>query len=279
MYLRTDLIVSIIDSQWTNRTHRSMIVYGVQPWHWYFSQGFPVISFAQFPFFVIALGVALLSGFKTAQNRPLLLIVFVLVTYSVFAHKEFRFIYPILPLSFVYVGKIQSEMLPTRRTLKRFIIAFVIALQVLMAFYFSQIHQRGTIAATAELRNKSDVTKVYYLIPCHHAPSYSHLYNYNSGTTACIKHLDCSPCFGDCTNYEEEQDIFYRDPETFLNETFKHESLPSHIVMYEDLATRVQSFLTNNKYRQTDRLFHMHLPHVHDKRMSEHVLIFEGTKV
>jgi phosphatidylinositol glycan class B len=257
-----------------NRSH----LYGVQPWHWYFSQGFPVISFTQFPFFLYVIGSALFTNSNRAANRAILLIIYVLAVYSLFAHKEFRFIYPILPLSFVFIGKVQSSMFKSSSVWKRFIVVASIVLQVIMAFYFSRIHQSGTIAATAALRSKQDVSSVYFMVPCHHAPSYSYLYNYDlNSKNVQLRHLDCSPCFGNCTNYEEEQDIFYRDPELFLSKQFEVEKLdlPSHIVLYEDLLPRIQSFVNKYGYKKTDQLFHMHYPHVHDRRMSEHVLILQ----
>ncbi|KAH3697157.1 GPI mannosyltransferase 3-like [Dreissena polymorpha] len=71
--------------------------YGTHPWHWYLTQGYPVImGLHVLPF---------LLGIWRAKNKvPLLVIIWTIFIYSCLAHKEFRFLMPILPLSFHYCG-------------------------------------------------------------------------------------------------------------------------------------------------------------------------------
>lgn len=71
--------------------------YGSHPWHWYFSQGFPAVLGTHLPFFI--------HGCFLAPKRYRILLVTVLWTlliYSMLSHKEFRFIYPVLPFCMVF---------------------------------------------------------------------------------------------------------------------------------------------------------------------------------
>lgn len=71
--------------------------YGTHPWHWYFSQGFPVMVFTFLP--ISALGM------WWARDRLYAgLICWVLTVYSVLGHKEFRFLtYPKYVQLFTFV--------------------------------------------------------------------------------------------------------------------------------------------------------------------------------
>ncbi|XP_035299697.1 GPI mannosyltransferase 3 isoform X4 [Cricetulus griseus] len=73
--------------------------YGSHPWHWYFSQGFPVVLGTHLPFFI--------HGCFLAPRRLhilLLTVLWTLLVYSMLGHKEFRFIYPVLPFCMVFCG-------------------------------------------------------------------------------------------------------------------------------------------------------------------------------
>ncbi|XP_013071492.2 GPI mannosyltransferase 3-like [Biomphalaria glabrata] len=86
-------------------------IYGVHPWHWYISQGFPVIlgTFI-FPFVI---------GAYQSKNKTLLwIIVWILATHSFLPHKEFRFVLPALPLAMHYCG-VYFQMLCAPPSLKK----------------------------------------------------------------------------------------------------------------------------------------------------------------
>ncbi|XP_052776100.1 GPI mannosyltransferase 3-like [Mya arenaria] len=71
--------------------------YGTHPWHWYLTQGLPVVmGLHMAPF---------LMGIRRAKNFvPLFVIIWTIFIYSFLSHKEFRFLMPILPLTFHYGG-------------------------------------------------------------------------------------------------------------------------------------------------------------------------------
>lgn len=58
--------------------------YGTHKWHWYFSQGFSAMVFTFLPW-------SLHGIYKAKEWRFSGLIAWVLVIYSTFGHKEFRF--------------------------------------------------------------------------------------------------------------------------------------------------------------------------------------------
>lgn len=80
-----------------NVLHGGGSFYGTHPWHWYITQGYPVImTLHLFPFFM---------GAWKARNKVLLfLILWTIFIYSFLSHKEFRFLLPILPISMHYCG-------------------------------------------------------------------------------------------------------------------------------------------------------------------------------
>ncbi|KAK7488449.1 hypothetical protein BaRGS_00020234 [Batillaria attramentaria] len=71
--------------------------YGSHPWHWYFTQGLPVVLGSHLlPF---------LLGARLASNKVLLLLlVWTVGILSFLSHKEMRFLLPVLPLAMHYCG-------------------------------------------------------------------------------------------------------------------------------------------------------------------------------
>jgi hypothetical protein len=72
---------------------------------------------------------------------------------------------------------------------------FLVLTQVPMALYFSLVHQRGAVKVMEYLAGKAQggrVLGVWFLMPCHSTPFYSHLH-----APVPMRTLDCSPrcCF------------------------------------------------------------------------------------
>ncbi|KAH9515358.1 hypothetical protein Btru_014243 [Bulinus truncatus] len=86
-------------------------IYGVHPWHWYISQGFPaILGTFIFPFML---------GAYRAKNKALLwLIIWILATHSFLPHKEFRFVMPALPLAMHFCG-VYFQMLCSQPSMKQ----------------------------------------------------------------------------------------------------------------------------------------------------------------
>lgn len=80
-----------------NVLHGGGSYYGTHPWHWYITQGYPVIMSSHLLPFIM--------GAWKAKNKVLLfLILWTVFIYSFLSHKEFRFLMPILPVSMHYCG-------------------------------------------------------------------------------------------------------------------------------------------------------------------------------
>jgi len=71
-----------------NVIHDAAALYGVHPWHWYFSNGILVVIG---PFLLLVV-----AGIVTSSNRSMAIIAYTYVTlFSFNLHKEFRFVDPL----------------------------------------------------------------------------------------------------------------------------------------------------------------------------------------
>ena len=80
-----------------NLVNNISLFYGSHPWHWYLSQGIPVVFLTFTP--LVVLGIARSKRFDLA-----VLMGWTVLVYSCLGHKEFRFLLPLLPLGLSYVG-------------------------------------------------------------------------------------------------------------------------------------------------------------------------------
>ena len=78
----------------TNIVQDAASRFGVSPWHWYLTQGLPVMLAFYFPLLL----ASVYKGYPKILNRVLSGAVMLILTLSLCPHKELRFILPILPL-------------------------------------------------------------------------------------------------------------------------------------------------------------------------------------
>jgi phosphatidylinositol glycan class B len=187
-------------------------LYGAHPWHWYLSQGLPAVFGGLLP--TVALG-----GYWVCKRRPKVarvfvsIMVFVTLALSMTAHKEFRFVLPLLPLACVLSGhaldlvdvatKPSSGKSPhsnspttttktTRASWQAWrgtfvaVLACVCVLNIAVAAFVSLVHQRGAVdvvnflageatATTTRVTGRM-LTSVHFLTPCHATPYHSMLH-------------------------------------------------------------------------------------------------------
>ncbi|KAK3247557.1 hypothetical protein CYMTET_42947 [Cymbomonas tetramitiformis] len=224
--------------------------YGSHPWHWYFTQGYPVITFTLLP--VAALGVAC-----APRRRHLAgLILWALAVYSVIPHKEFRFILPVLPLTMLYAGvglahfqgklaqkeaedSAREEPLTGNVGRRRgppflWVAGGILLTQVPLALYLSMVHQRGTVAVMPLLAQEAASGRVrgggmMFLTPCHSTPYTSHIHQ-----RVPLDFLDCSPPTPPAT--WDESDHFFHEPLHFLRRKYGH-SKQGAVIPDEDSHT------------------------------------------
>ncbi|PFX22760.1 GPI mannosyltransferase 3 [Stylophora pistillata] len=247
--------------------------YGSHPWHWYFTQGFPAVMFTHLiPFFG---GV-----YKASQKQQTLalLILWSIIVYSFLGHKEFRFIFPVVPLAMCYCGFFLSFLSGYQcekkdhafedgfsRKVKsgwkaKMMVLFLVLTSIPLAIYTSTVHQKGTIdvmeyiqSESSKLRNTNDMS-VLFLMPCHSTPFYSFVHRNIS-----MRFLECPPSAE--PGYIDEADQFYRHPTSWLSEQFRdhripsgHQGephhLPSHLVLFNVLLQSISKWLEHFHYKE-----------------------------
>jgi phosphatidylinositol glycan class B len=180
--------------QWMNFniTQALAVFYGTNDWHYYLSQGLPLLLTTCLPFAVQALlsltsrrpGPVELSGFspdppifyRKGEADLIFVALTMITTLSLISHKEVRFIYPLLPclhvlaapylLSFFAVHTPQSReqmdlsrlrIIPERVSIKRWRVPLFILLvitNIAIGLYTTQVHQRGVIDVLTFLRHE-----------------------------------------------------------------------------------------------------------------------------
>ncbi|KZM20058.1 glycosylphosphatidylinositol anchor biosynthesis [Ascochyta rabiei] len=154
------------------------------------------------------------------------------ITLSLISHKEVRFLYPILPFLHVISAGPLVSFYPTRAPLSRkAIVGLLLAVNIVVAGYVSQIHQRGVIDVVHHIRHKHEArnslasntspsspsthvsnTTVGFLMPCHSTPWRSHLVYAEINAWA----LTCEPPLhvplAERATYLDEADEFYINP-------------------------------------------------------------------
>ncbi|XP_012904734.2 GPI mannosyltransferase 3 isoform X3 [Mustela putorius furo] len=239
--------------------------YGSHPWHWYFSQGFPAVLGTHLPFFI--------HGCFLAPKRYRILLVTVLWTllvYSMLSHKEFRFIYPVLPFCMVFCGYSLNHL----KTWKKPALSFLFLSNMLLALYTGLVHQRGTLDVMTHVQelcynkpNKSSAS-VFIMMPCHSTPYYSHVHY-----PLPMRFLQCPPDLTGKSQYLDEADIFYLNPLNWLDKEFHNDStLPTHLIIFSILEEEISTFLISSNYERTAVFFHTHLP---EGRTGSHIYVYE----
>ena len=228
--------------------------YGTMHLMWYMSSGLPVLL--GFSYSLIPYGV-----FKVCQNyvnmykSKILLFVAVwsISIYSLLAHKEFRFILPLLPM-FIYILNESVCSQKFKQFTKKFCIFWFIISNVLPGFYFSVLHQQGALQVMSHLRNEIEIMNasdvdILFLTKCHATPYYSHLHKNVS-----MRFLTCEPNLYGIKNYYDEADVFFMNPMKWLETNYLNENsvtLPSHMVVYDTTTKSIKPFL--NYYEELSR--------------------------
>ncbi|KAH9876079.1 hypothetical protein J1614_003958 [Plenodomus biglobosus] len=156
--------------------------------------------------------------------------IFMTMVLSLISHKEVRFLYPILPfLHIIAAAPLSSFLSPPVSFPRKVIILALLAVNILLAGYVSQIHQRGVVDVLSYLRHKHEIrnslstisagddypminTTVGFLMPCHSTPWRSHLVYPSISAWA----LTCEPPLNiplsQRSTYLDEADEFYIKP-------------------------------------------------------------------
>ncbi|PLW47056.1 hypothetical protein PCASD_03938 [Puccinia coronata f. sp. avenae] len=198
--------------------------YGVNRFHFYFTQAFPFVNFAMSP--TVILGMAMLS---TPQNMHESLaqltrlrsarvaVLGTMVGLSLLKHKEFRFIQPLVPLFNCFAARAMvnnyikhrqahpatsptTDLSPLERLLAARPIGFILRalISLAAAFYLLSFHYRAQVSVIHYLRHLPDheLRSVGFLMPCHSTPWQSHLHKphlASNGSQERLWMLTCEP--------------------------------------------------------------------------------------
>ncbi|GLA10937.1 glycosylphosphatidylinositol anchor biosynthesis [Aspergillus niger] len=220
------------------------VFYGKNDWHYYLSQGLPLLLTTALPFAAAGLYHSLtrprsggLSELQASIQVQLASVCLIMIFgLSLISHKEVRFIYPLLPSLHVLTAPVLVKFfLPAvtggsqRHTPRRLTLVFLLLANAVIALYTTVIHASGPAAVLSYLRDQrqihgsNDMTDTSqpgitagFLMPCHSTPWRSHLVYPTISAWA----LSCEPPVGldasEKATYLDEADQFYADPEQFL---------------------------------------------------------------
>ncbi|KAI8605845.1 Alg9-like mannosyltransferase family-domain-containing protein [Dissophora ornata] len=255
------------------------LFYGSSPWHWYLSQGIPLLFGTHLVPVLQGLWHAWNSGpgalNASLKRQILFLSLWMVVVYSSLQHKEWRFLYPILyPLLPFGGDSLYRTFLPTGGWRgSKFALAVVVSLvavNAIMAWYTTLVHQRGVVDVMGWIREEARIGQVRsagFLMPCHSTPWLSNVHLRDTEPLD-IWFVTCEPPLGDvdASTYKDESDIFYEDPVAFMKERsskLANENSPddSHLVLFEDLIrswSDMPRWLETRGYRECARFFNSH---------------------
>lgn len=181
--------------------------YGLSSSHYYLTQALPIILFTQLPFFLHGIALSHKKGAMNGRAKVLRYVVGGTIgLYSLLGHKEWRFIYPLLPILHLFtvlslvtlfdrsqlhissstsltettiLGQISNRLLITPA---HFAILFT---SLLPAIYLTSYHSIGQVSVMNYLRTSRAEsegmsgrkrTRLAVLMPCHSTPWMSHLH-------------------------------------------------------------------------------------------------------
>lgn len=118
-----------------------------------------------------------------------------LFVYSLLAHKEIRFVMPLMPIGL---------SLMARTITKRSLYLFVVV-NFALSVYFGFLHQRGPMMAASYLSKWPEDAKVLILMPCHSLPHQAYILN----PRLKIDFVTCEPNLKSPASTQDETDIVY----------------------------------------------------------------------
>eukprot|EP00831_Metopus_contortus_P019573 TRINITY_DN18507_c0_g1_i2.p1 TRINITY_DN18507_c0_g1~~TRINITY_DN18507_c0_g1_i2.p1 ORF type:complete len:302 (-),score=17.72 TRINITY_DN18507_c0_g1_i2:4-909(-) len=148
--------------------------YGVHSTLWYITSGIPYLLLTYLPF--TAYGLYRLMSRE--QNVEICYISVVYLTLmSLLAHKEDRFLMPILPYLLMMAGYCLQSIRKASPKLGLGLLLFSVITQFLALGIFNSVYRVGSLKIMDELRDLGEqVDSVYFFTDCHATPFYSHLH-------------------------------------------------------------------------------------------------------
>ena len=271
------------------------IFYGANRQDYYLTEGLPLLLTTALPFTAIGfwrifrhtkdLPADSGPGFTQAKVLKILAFTTFVVTFalSLISHKEVRFIYPLLPILHIIAARPLSSFVfdPPSAGTRKHVLATLITINIIIAVYTTQYHQRGVIDVMHYLRHEHEArlkdigvdarTSVAFLMPCHSTPWRSHLVHEGIDAWA----LTCEPPLDvpleKRGEYMDEADQFYEDPVAWMkgnmggatgnkaeNAVRGERPWPQYVVFFEQLESTMVSVLEGGPWAECWRGFNSH---------------------
>lgn len=254
-YFHGSFVVTQLNFLYYNIIKKVNAHYSVEHWYWYFVCGLPPVLGPIFFIFIYCFIKKIRQFDLNDTDSKLIITVFwSLSVLSMIAHKEQRFLLPLFPMIFFITS--QQISIVCKKFIKLGILTVI--LNIIVLIYLGRYHQIGSIRVMPHLAKIPQNSTLLFLMPCHSTPLYSHLH-FNISARI----LTCEPNLNDISNYTDEADIFFENPNKWLDESYSAESnnnLPTHIVMFDVLSNTLHAFLTKGKYKNVLSIFHTDFP-------------------
>lgn len=249
------------------------VFYGRNDWHYYLSQGLPLLLTTALPFTFPGVYQALAKSLPEDSphtpnhvRRQLAgLTIFVTFAMSLLSHKEVRFIYPLLPcLHILAAPALVQYFLPaldptftrtrlpsTTLKLRRSLLGFLLSTNLIIATYTSIVHAQGPVTVMEYIRHQhakyylparspeEQIMTIGFLMPCHSTPWRSHLVfpTIEAWALTCEPPLHMDP--SEKAKYLDEADQFYADPMVWLrNNIAGHPPRPRRLFSSNNIARK-----------------------------------------
>uniref|UniRef100_A0A914RED3 Mannosyltransferase n=1 Tax=Parascaris equorum TaxID=6256 RepID=A0A914RED3_PAREQ len=174
-----------------------------------FSYGIPSVLTVQL--IPIVGGVVMALRWRGVTLVPLVISLFYIIFHSFLAHKEHRFLLPVIPLLSIYAGYFF--------VIRCVLIILLLLVNIPLAVYTGLYHQIGPFTASDFIAKHAMITfgknkhfSVLQLMPCYSMPQYSHMH----GLNCTLRALDCSPNLGNIGDFIDESDMFHSNPLAFI---------------------------------------------------------------
>lgn len=188
------------------------LFYGSSPWHYYLTQGLPILCTTALPFAAHGIWLSIGPQGTPASGHLVGLLLWSIGIYSLAGHKEWRFLHPLLPLLHLFAAKSLVDlyhraiayrtprgqnkrvpMLPVKTLHFCLLLLNIPALVYLMIF-----HSRAQIDVIHYFRSfpEDDVHSVGFLMPCHSTPWQAYLHKPTWSDSQRFWALGCEPPLG-----------------------------------------------------------------------------------
>ena len=198
------------------------LFYGVNPWHYYFSQALPILCTTSLPFILRSVWLnAAALGRPEAPTSSILLgcVVWTTIVYSLAGHKEWRFLHPLLPMLHVIAAKsivdtsprkIQNLRVTRSGSRRAGLMSYLppirptylclLLLNVPVSIYVVLFYCDGPVTVmkylrkipSEELRNGT----IGFLMPCHSTPWQAYVHREELSDSRKMWALGCEPPLG-----------------------------------------------------------------------------------